>query len=710
MTAIPPDMRPLFSAECEDYLALLTEGFLALEVNPGQAEWVDRMFRAAHSLKGTARVMGCMDLAQAAHALEDVLSRLREGRIALGLTHFDHLSRAMDGFGQLLHATLEEQETAPLAAELESWVRGCLEAVPEPPEAADLPETRPAAPLLGTSPVGIPAESSHAPLEVLRVPVPKLDALLNQVGELLVARQRQTIHAEEAAELRDFLEETLRRISQDKEEAGRIVQRANRLAQALAEEAALSERSFEALEAAVLRTRMVPLSTLFEPAAKWVRDMASAMGKQARLETAGGEIELDKRLAEGLRDPLLHLIRNALDHGIELPDARRLGGKPEQGLLRLSASQERNGILLRVEDDGRGVDLAMIREVGEQQGLLDGTFDGQEDLLRLLFRPGFSTRKEASEFSGRGVGLDVVATEVADLKGDLQLFSKPGLGTQIHLWLPQSLASTRVLQVSASGVTLGLPSVSVRACLKVSPGERQLLEGRPALLFEGKPILMVSAGGILGRPARTQELSYVVVLEAAGDQVALGVDELVGEFEVLEKPLPMRLKGLKSFHGASLMGDGRILLLADPIHLVRLARSSWLGKAATLEDPSEIQRPRTILLADDSLTTRVQLRRILEAAGYKVQPAVDGLDAWGRLGTQAFDAVVSDVQMPGLDGYQLTERIRSSPTLARLPVVLVTTLASEEDRRRGLDAGANAYLSKGSFDQEQLLESLRNLI
>ena len=454
---------------------------------------------------------------------------------------------------------------------------------------------------------------------------------------------------------------------------------------------------------------MVPLANLFDPAAKWVRDMASAMGKQARLETTGGELELDKRLAEGLRDPLLHLIRNALDHGFEAPEARLRAGKPGQGLLRLMASQERDGILLKVEDDGRGVDLGRIREIGEQQGLLDGSVKSDQDLLRLLFRPGFSTRKEASEFSGRGVGLDVVATEVAELKGDLKLFSKPGLGTQIHLWLPQSLASTRVLQVSASGILLGLPSVSVRACLQVASGDIRLLEGRPALLFEGKPILMVSAGSVLGRPRKAQDLSYVV-LEAAEEQVALGVDEMVGESEVLEKPLPPRLKGLKAFHGTSLMGDGRLLLLADPIHLVRLARSSWLGGAVTLERVLEANQPRNILLADDSLTTRVQLRRILEAAGYKVQPAVDGLDAWSRLGTHVFDAVVSDVQMPGLDGFQLTERIRSSPVLARLPVVLVTTLASEEDRRKGLEAGASAYLTKGSFDQEHLLESLRNLI
>ena len=706
MPVIPPDMRPFFSAECEDYLALLTEGFLALEADPGQEERVDRMFRAAHNLKGAARVLGCVDLAQAAHALEDVLDEIRSGRMILGATQFDSLSKAMDGFRQLLQATLANQETAHCAAELEARVHACLitqrekapGTLPPRPSAEEGSVPRPAA---------VPLDSPNPPREVLKVPVASLDALVSQVGVLLVAHQRLQGHAKEAASLRDLLEEADRRKVQDPDAALRLAQR---LAQALAEEAARSERSVEALETAVLQTRMVPLATVFEPVAKWVRDLASATGKSVRLVTAGSELELDKRLAEGLRDPLLHLVRNAVDHGIEKPDVRRQARKADQGLLRLSAVRERNGLLLEVEDDGGGLDYAAIRKAAELRGLPDSVLETPEELKQLLFRPGFSTRATPTEFSGRGVGLDVVATRVTELKGDLQLFSEQGAGTRVRLWVPQSLTRTRVLQILASGVLLGLPLGSIRACLRVTSGLLQTLEGRPVLLFGGKPILMTALSTLLGRSIPAQEPAFAVVLEAGGEQVALGVDELVDESEVLEKPLPRRLRDLKLFHGTTLLGDGRILLLVDPLHLANQARLVWQGAlGALLETPRE-DRPRSLLLVDDSLTTRVQLRRILEAAGYLVQPAVDGLDAWSRLGTQVFDAVVSDVQMPGLDGCQLTMRIRSSPALARLPVVLVTTLASEEDRRRGLEAGANAYISKGSFDQEQLLASLRQLI
>ena len=712
-------MRDMFSAECGDYLTRLTEGFLALEHTPGDAAVVDRLFRVAHSLKGTARIMDCTDLHRAAHCLEDLLVLLRDGQLLPDPQQFDALSGAMDLFQTLLQATLDEGDTRTPADHILAIVKASRGAPPSAYEGAVPASTaaEPAAPSLappgvepaGPTPPRPPAALPPLALEVLKVPVAKLDVLINQVGELLVTRQTWSGHVETAQALSELLEEASRRAGPDRQGWAQLAQKAQYLAQGLAGEDARMSRLLDAMEAGLHRTRMVPLSVLLDQAPKWVRDAGRALGKSVRLEMRGADLELDKHMVECLRDPLMHLFRNAVDHGIETPARRALQGKPEQGLLTLTARMEGHGLSLVLADDGAGLDFAAIRRAAERRDLPGLAQATVEDLARLLLRPGFTTREQATEFSGRGVGLDVVASQVTALKGTIALHSTPGLGTEVRLWLPQSLSRSRVLMVQASGLGLGLPSACVRGCLKPAPTDFQTLEGRPVVIVQAQVIPQVPLGALLGRAGAEGNPGYVVLLEAGGEQVALGVDDLLGEAEVLHKPMPPRLQGLAFINGFSLLGNGHIVMLAEAQALAAIAREAWLGAVAQTGNQAQVTRVRSVLLADDSLTTRVQLRRILEAAGYKVQPAVDGLDAWARLGKQPFDAVVSDVQMPGLDGVQLTARIRANPALTNLPVILVTTLASEEDQRRGLDAGASAYITKGSFDQEQLLDQLRRL-
>lgn len=736
MPKLAPEMRVIFSAEIEDYVSLLTEGFLALEKDPGEPGWPDRLFRAAHSLKGTSRVMGCDDLARAGHGLEDLLDRLRLGSLVLGPVHFDALSQGMDGFRRLLHLTLDGAETAGPADELLATLAACQQASPPASSPAAMPEPVPAPdaprepvpvalppgersrPTRGGGTRGRTAHSSGSGLEVLKVPVARLDDLINQVGELLVTHQRIRGYAEACALLGDQLEEGTRRSgaqAPDRAWIAPAAQGVQRLALALFEEEGRMERLFESLEAAVHRTRMVSLGLLFDQMPKWVRDASSAMGKWVDLDTEGGDLELDKRLVEELRDPLLHMVRNAVDHGIEAPERRRELGKPERGLIRVSAFRERNGIQFRLEDDGAGLDPDTIRRKAVAKGLVDpaqAQVMDVEALCSLLFLPGFSTRDAVTEYSGRGVGLDVVANRVAALKGEFHISGKAGGGCRVTLWVPQSLNSTRILHVEDGGLGFGLPSASVRACLNRDSETLVNLEGRPALLFEGAPILLTGLSRLLGRGQASERpgATQIVVLDLAGERLALEVDLLHGELEVLQKPLPRRLVGTEGFSGLSVLGDGRIVLLVDPIQLQLRSHRAWRSAAAPARTEAKTLRARSILLVDDSLTTRVQLRRILETAGYEVQPAVDGLDAWARLGAQSFDAVVSDVQMPGLDGVGLTARIRHTPALEHLPIVLVTTLSGEDDQQAGLEAGANAYITKGSFDQEHLLESLRRLM
>ncbi len=727
MPRLAPEMRAIFSAECEDYLSMLAQGFLALEQDPKAKDRLDRMFRAAHSLKGTSRVMGCEDLARAAHGLESLMDRVRQGELILDKARFDALSGVMDGFRRLLVVTLDDGDAAAMADHLLAVLESCAtegelpaqvgmdESSDPPPEPEREAPPQPVAPPEFTRPSVLPRTAPTQGMDVLKVPITRLDAIINQVGELLVTHQRMQGYAARCTDLADQLEDGHRRkgsARQDWSWLGQAGKEAMALAQSLSEEEARMSRLFESLEGAVHRTRMVPLSTLFDQVPKWVRDVGSALGKPVRVEISGADLELDKRMVEGIRDPLLHIVRNGVDHGIESPEVRKARGKPEQGLLRLVARRERGGILITVQDDGAGLDAEVIRTNAVSRGLLDAVEAsevGLDVLARFLLMPGFSTRQAVTEFSGRGVGLDVAAAHLATLKGELGIHSTQGQGCSVSLWVPPSLTSTRVLHVEADGLSLGVPSMAVRLCLGLGPGVVQSLEGRPTVVVDGQPLVLASLKGLLGE-ASTRDASQAVVLEAGGERIALGVDLLRGELEVLQKPMPARLARLEPFQGISILGDGRIMLLVDAAQLVARARAGWRGQVLASRMLAEPARERSLLLVDDSLTTRVQLRRILEAGGYKVTPAVDGLDAWAKLGTQTFDGVVSDIQMPGMDGLQLTARIRTTPTLAHLPVVLVTTLANEEDQRKGLEAGANAYITKGSFDQEQLLESLRHLV
>jgi len=723
MPRLAPEMGAIFSAESEEYLSLLSHGFLEIEQGVAAADRLDKMFRAVHSLKGASRVMGCDDLARAAHGLEDLLDRMRRGQLTLAKAQFDLLSSVIDGFRRLLTLSLEDGDAAPVADGLLATLDACVQGrtasgldagveagasqmPPSPSPSRVEPDVQ--------SPASLPDATPTTAMEVLKVPIARLDAIISQVGELLITHQRIQSYVDRCARVADQLEEGTRRAGGGHERAWMDgpTRDAQELAQALGTEEARMSKLFQALEAAVHQTRMVPLSALFDQVPKWVRDVSSALGKSVRVELSGADLELDKRLVECLRDPLLHVVRNAVDHGIGTAEQRRAAGKSAQGRLRLSAIRERGGLTITVDDDGAGLNAKVVRARAVSRGLIDAAGAevlSSDQLAHFLLQPGFSTRQAVTEFSGRGVGLDVVATTMATLKGEVSIHSAEGQGCRVSMWVPPSLTSIRVVHVEGDGLILGIPSLVVQLCMDLDPSAVQTLEGRPTVIVDGQPLLLAGLTELLGEPS-AREARQAVIVEVGGERFALGVDTLLGELEVMQKLMPARLARMKPFNGLSILGDGRIMLLLDPVQLLARVRTNWRAPNADRRVSGEAVQGKRLLLADDSLTTRVQLRRILEGAGYIVTPAVDGLDAWTKLGSQIFDGVVSDVQMPGLDGVQLTTRIRATPSLARLPVVLVTTLAGEEDQRRGMEAGANAYITKGSFDQEQLLENLKNLL
>ncbi len=714
--ALDPELAAIFKAESDEHMKILRDGFLALESDPTQPGVLDEMFRAAHRFKGAARVLGFSGVEAITHHLEDLLEALRSGRRSLNTAQHDRLSTFLCGMDDVLVLALRSGDEGPQTQELLAILDACL----DPEEGApDTPEQAP------PEPVEIPRSRAPHPtdalsarplvLEALRVPTQKLDELLNLAGELLVSHQRLKRRAEEAEGLSEQMEELFHREKRPGPGWEKAQGAAATLAQGLQEDEARLDSLLGALEDAVRRTRLVPLSHLFDQIPRWVRDLARQTRKEVDLSISGGGIEVDKRIIEGLKDPLIHVLRNAVDHGLESPEERRERNKPERGHLEVRAEGGGDHVHIWIEDDGRGVDAEEIRQRLVESGRMEAPQAdalGREALFRQLFTSGFSTRRNVNELSGRGVGLDLVRTQMEEFKGSVSLDTVSGQGTRIGLRLPLSLATTRVLLVEAQGMRLGIPAAAVQRCLQVEANQRFPLEGRECFLLEGNPVLLLPLGRLLGAPpleGKQSESQLAVVLQHLGERIGVGVDALLGEQEVLQKPLGPRLRQLTQLSGAAMLGDGGICLVLNPAEVAMGAQ----GLRATANRPPEViaaptTKPR-LLLVDDSITTRIQLRRILEAANFDVTLAVDGLDAWTKLSAEAFDALVSDVEMPGMDGFTLTERVRAAETTARLPVVLVTALAQPEQQRRGLDAGANAYITKGRFDQEELIETLQRL-
>jgi two-component system chemotaxis sensor kinase CheA len=705
-------LAAVFRAEAEEHLKVLMDGFLSLESEPAQPELLEKMFRAAHSFKGAARVLGLGGLESLAHRLEDLLGALRSGRLNLSPKQFDVLSVFLDQVGELVPSCLQGEEKPENVEALLASLGANI-----PFSQSPMPEPLPAAPEAGPEGAGTnrnPDGSMGAAFSVLKVPTQKLDELLNLTGELLVSHQRLKRRSDLADQILEDLEECLHRREPSGSAVEPVVRSLQALAQGLKEDESRQDSLLGSLELAVRRTRLVPLGGLFDQVPKWVRDLSRRTGKAVMLRVQGAGIEVDKRILEGLKDPLLHLVQNAVDHGIETPEERRQCGKAEAGLIQIAAEGGGDRVVVSVQDDGRGVDPKAIRSQLVEIGRLDAAHAeglNQEILFRQLFLPGFTTRRQVGELSGRGVGLDVVRTLVEELKGSVHLDSELGRGTKVELSLPLSLATTRVLLAGVQGMRLAIPASSVQRCVDIDPLERLHVEGRDCLMVDGVPVLLASLGRLVGAPvAKTEPSRQAIVLFHLGEWIALSVDTLLGEQEVIQKALDPRLAHLVQFSGAALLGDGTLCLVLNPSEII--ARSQRLVRLAD-GVPEPLAPPpakRSVLLADDSLTTRIQLRRILESAGLEVTLAVDGLDAWSKLASKNFDALVSDVDMPGLDGLGLTMRVRGEARTSKLPVVLVTTLSSPEQQRRGMESGANAYIHKGRFDQNELLETLERLL
>jgi two-component system, chemotaxis family, sensor kinase CheA len=441
--------------------------------------------------------------------------------------------------------------------------------------------------------------------------------------------------------------------------------------------------------------RTLPLSTITGSFPRAVRDLAAAEGKDVELAVRGGDTELDRGILEGLADPLVHLFRNSIAHGIESPDERERAGKPRTGKLELRAEQRGRLVEVTVADDGRGIPAETLARAGDPAALAG-----------LLAEPGYSTAAGVSELAGRGAGLDAVKSHVETFGGTLEVRSEPGRGTEVVLLLPLALALVEVLLVERAGNLYGLPLGSVDEA--VSVGETLSLAGRAAVDVHGQSLPLADLAQLLGDAAEPlREGAPAIVVNAGGRRTAVGCDSLLGKQEVVVKSLGTLLAPLTAYLGAAILGDERIALLVDPANL---AGTPAAAPSPAVPPEAELAAPR-VLVVEDSYTVRELQRSILEAAGYSVDTARNGKEAIERLtGEERFSLVMSDVEMPEMDGIELTESIRAMPSRESLPVVIVTSRAAEEDRRRGIEAGADAYMVKREFDQRELLGTIERLI
>lgn len=655
-----------------------------------RAETVTRLFRGAHSLKGAAASVGASGIETVCQQLEDVLAKVRDGQLALDAERRAALSAAAAEVRDAGRTLAEQAAPAPASA----------------PEPAPAPAPAPAAP-----PRRAPSRIQPR-ADTLRVAAERIDALLERSGELLVSHHR----IDDLLRQVDDAATTVARLhaappgagrKQHREELRQLHRSIERIATAMQAERAQLQHAAVDLDERIRALRMLPFGMACEGLDRVVRDAAEATGKQVRLEIDGADIGVDRAMIERLRDPLVHLVRNAVDHGIEPPAERVRLGKPAAGTIKLSVSPREREVAVRVTDDGRGLDLEALRRRVTERDLAVA----EDDLAQAVFLPGISTAATVTTLSGRGVGLDVVRADLEALGGSAEVESAQGSGTTFVLSFPLTVTTVRVVLFLLSGRTFAFNVTSVERVVRIDPEAVALIEGRAALRYGEKRIPFVPLHEVLGieRSGDAALPPVAVVVNRRGHSVAMGVDALLDEREVYLRSLGSRLGALPKISGAAIAGDGSIALVLRAAPVIESALAKGPTLRAPLPAPDQTVAAKRVLLVDDSITTRALERSILEAAGYEVLTAADGHDAWTLLAEHPVDLVVSDVDMPRMNGFALVEAVRASASLRELPVILVTARESEVDRQRGLESGADAYIVKSSFRQEELLEAIGEL-
>jgi two-component system chemotaxis sensor kinase CheA len=657
--------------EIADELSQLVASLRSGDDAEARTEVLSDARRITHNLKGAAASVGHAAVEGLCHEIEDELAKLGSGAID------DQVQEALEA----LVAAVEEQASAGFESRLDDhFVAG--------------PEGN-----IDT---------------IVKVSAQRLDELMSQVGELLVTHSRLAARTGTLLELHRQLDALV-------SQAGSLPRGFDGLARSLEHLAQKDRRDLldfehltEEMGDVVRGVRMVPLATLAPSWRRLARDTAVATGKRVDLAVSVGSLEIDKSLLDAVRDPLLHLVRNAIDHGIEEPERRQEIGKPAHGRVEIRAEMRGSMVGLEVSDDGGGIDVSRIADAALERGLIDESQRKRlepEDTLTLLLRPGFSTASSVSRISGRGVGLDAVREQVASVGGTLRIVEQARLGgATFEILVPATVLSTRQLLVRTGEGLYAVPMERVNRAVTVIRSEVKTADGVPVVLVDGgEPLRFANLSAVVGeRGSSLGEQIKVLVISNGGREIGLGVEEIVGEGEYVTKPLPWNVERTVAVNGAIILADGSLALVLDVAGLMLDALTGQPPSAVA--DSDYTRKPVRILVVDDSLSSRTLARNMLAAAGYEVSVRAEGLSAWDALEQGGFDLLVSDIKMPGIDGLELTRRIRRHSRLAHMPIILVTGLGSPDQVAQGAEAGADEYLVKGQFDQSALLEAVSRLV
>jgi chemotaxis protein histidine kinase CheA/CheY-like chemotaxis protein len=700
------DLIPLFVEEARDRIERLATSLPRLESEP---QAMVEAKRELHTIKGAGRMLQLGPLAELCHAAEEVLATGRPGFSRLLTRVVDSLSAMIETVSRGGEPAVDPELLDLLAGRVEEAASPAPLALPEPPPAARPASAAPTAPTAPAHPApqGLPAIGGD-----IRVDAASLDAIAERATQVrimalgahpiveriydLARLAEEGLHDPQPAQVLAVLATMLRRVAVEIEGSQRRLIRS----------------ADEQLEK-MLALQLQPLRGSLLSLARYARELARSLYREVEVEIVGEETRLDRRIARELDEALLHLVRNAVDHGIEPPDVRLARGKPRAGRIRIEASAEGARVRLKIEDDGFGIDIERVRRQAVKAGLIDAAAApgmSKADALRLLFTPGFSTRKDVSEISGRGVGLDVVAALVNRLGGEVFLEAFEGQGTTVRVEVPVARRGELVMLVRVGALRLALPAAVVRRALRFETRHVVERDGRVLARLGARQgehlerlVPFVPLARLYGQPIPDRQLLLEGV--ASGQELAISVDDVLGEQEVLVRPITRSVATDRLLEGVALLASGEPVGVLSPNVL---AQKEYMRAVPLAREVTLAKRVR-VLLVDDSLVTREMERRLLEDAGFQVAAVGDADEALSRLGEESFECVVTDIEMPGMDGFALTAHLRSMEHFAQLPIVVVSTRDRPEDRLRGLKAGADAYLTKQSLDAGELVDLVRRL-
>jgi len=749
-------LQATFRIEANEHILGLTSGLIELEKSPKTektAEVIETIFREAHSLKGAARSVNMKNVESICQELESIFGKLKSEKFLLTAAQFDLIHKTIDNISKMVSGT--GIKTPINNRELIKQLRSISEedqeskSVEEKTKFVKKPskETgKVVSPKSSLSAATDLIEEKSLQLETVRIPTAKLDPLFLQAEQMIqykIAAAQRTAELKSINDSIDFWKKELRKqkshfstesesllkeiIDWNNEQLNELEIKIAAVAHVLENDQRSLGRMIDDHLESIKNVLMLPISTIVEGFPKFVRDLSRSQGKEVELIILGKEIEVDKRILEELKDPLIHLVRNCIDHGIKKPDERERLNKPSLGKVTLSFnSTESRHLEIIISDDGIGIDLDKVRSAALKSGMIakDSLEKiSSQETLSLIFQSGVTTSQIITDISGRGLGLAIVREKVEKLGGSVSVNSQPNIGTTFRLFLPLTISTLRGVIVRSGENLFVIPTLYIDKVVRVNCEEIKTVENRETIIIDGKIITTVNLGNVLGLVNKVESklnkknnaedhLNFIqlIILVHADKKIAFVVDEILEEYQILVKELGKQLSRVRNISGATILGSGKVVPVINVPDLMKSSSRTDVSVTELKGKETETKKKYKILVIDDSITSRTLIKNIVETAGYLVETAVDGVDAFTKTLIGEFDLLVSDVDMPRMNGFELTAKIRKEKKLSELPVVLVTALETREDREHGIDVGANAYIVKSSFDQSNLLEVINKLL